>query len=123
MQLAGKHPAIKAKTADFTLDPTVTRCGTQFTNEGAVGAVTCTLPQLNAQGTWVGYWVELFGIADQTLGFATAAGKTITFNNAAATSVKAQTGGAKIGARLRAVWTGTKWEVTGQTVGVTYTVA
>lgn len=124
MQLAGKHPAIRAKTADFTLDPTGTRCGTQFTNEGAVGSVTCSLPQLNAQGTWVGYWVEFFGVADQTFGFATVtASKAITFNNAAATSLKAQTGGQKIGGIIRAVWKGDKWELSGQAVGFTYTVA
>lgn len=123
MQLQGKYPVVRAKTADFTLDPTTTRVGTLFTNEGAGGAVTCTLPQLNASAGWVGFWVEFFGIADQTFGFAGTAGKVVTFNNAAATSVKAQTGGQKIGARLKATWNGTKWHVTGEAVGVTYTVA
>lgn len=124
MQLAGKHPAIIAKTADFTLSPTTTRCGTQFTNEGAAGAVTCSLPQLNAVGTWVGYWVEFFGIADQTFGFATVtASKAITINNAAANSLKAQTGSQKIGARIRATWQGTKWELAAVAAGPTYTVA
>lgn len=124
MQLQGKYPAIRAKTADFTLDPTTTRCGTLFTNEGAGGAVTCSLPQLNAQGTWVGYWVEFLGIADQTLGFATVtANKAITVNNAAATSLKCQTAGQKIGARLKAVWLGTKWHLSVVTDGTAGTVA
>lgn len=125
MQLQGKYPVVRAKTADFTLDPTTTRVGTLFTNAGAGGAVTCTLPQLNAQGGYDGFWVEFIGIADQTFGFAAAAGKAITFNNAAATSLKAQTGGQKIGARLKAIWIGSqlKWHLEGDTVGVTYTVA
>src|SRR5438128_10840859 len=123
MQLLGKYPFIRAKTADFTLDPTTVRCGTLFTNEGAGGAVTCTLPQLSNVDQWKGYWIEFFGVADQTFGFAGTAGKVVTFNNAAATSVKAQTGGQKIGARIRATWNGTKWHVTGEGVGATYTVA
>lgn len=128
MQLQGKYPRIVPKTASFTLDPNGNRVGTLFTNRGAVGAVTMTLPQLTnsqAGSTWDGYWIEFQGEADQTITVACAAGKAVTFNNAAATSLAASTGGQKIGAVIRAVWSAAlqKWFVRGTAVGVTYTVA
>lgn len=127
MQLQGKYPRLIAKTAAYTVDPTTVKCGTLFTNKGAVGSVTFTLPQLsgNAGGTWDGYWVEFAGEADQTIIVACTAGKAITFNNVAATSLAMQTGGAKIGGRIKAVWNAAtaKWFLYGVTVGVTYTVA
>lgn len=127
MQLAGKYPVIIPKTASFTLDPTTTRCGTMFTNRGAVGAVTVTLPNLNTtpRSNWDGYWVEVEGIADQTFTVAAAAGKAVCFNNAAATSLACSTGGQKIGAKIKAIWDAgaAKWLLRGETVGVTYTVA
>lgn len=127
MQLQGKYPRLVAKTAAYSVNPTTDRLGTMFTNKGAVGAVTFTLPQLSgaAGGTWDGYWLEFVGEADQTITVACAAGKAITFNNAAATSLAMSTGGQKIGGRIKAVWNAStaKWFLFGQTVGVTYTVA
>jgi hypothetical protein len=95
---------IVPKTASFTLDPNSVPSGTRFTNRGAVGAVTCTLPTLlNTAAPWVGYYVEFFGVADQNIAFAaTTATYGVTFNNAAATSLTASTGGQKIGALLEA---------------------
>lgn len=114
---------IVAKTAAYTVDPTKDLCGKRFTNKAAAGAVTFTLPTLNNQPDYIGQWYEFFGVADQTFTVAAAAGKAVTFNNAAATSVAASTGGQKIGALIRAVWDGAAWHLTGNTVGVTYTVA
>lgn len=116
---------VRAKTASFTLDVPGTPAGAVFTNAGATGAVVMTLPQLAPNNEWDGYWVEFQGIADQSITIACAAGKAITFNNAAATSLAASTGGQKIGAVLRARWDAgqSKWHVSGRAVGVTYTVA
>lgn len=127
MQLQGKYPKLVAKTASFTLDPTTTKVGTLFTNKGAAGAVTMTLPQLSgsAGGTWDGYWVEFASEVDQTIAVACTAGKAITDGNAAATSLTASTASHKIGACIRAVWdaAAAKWFLFGINSGVTYTVA
>jgi hypothetical protein len=52
-----------------------------------------------------------------------AAGKAVTDGNAAATSLTCSTASHKIGAKVRAEWDGTSWLLSGQNVGVTYTVA
>lgn len=129
MNLHGKYPKVIAKTANFTVDPTVTKVGTLFTNRAAVGAVTFTLPQLSGAaqqgGIWDGYWLEFQAEADQTITVACAATKAITFNNAAATSLALQTAGQKIGGAIRAIWdtSAAKWVLRGVTVGHTFTVA
>lgn len=127
MNLYGKYARLVAKIANFTIDPTTTRIGTLFTNRGAAGAITFTLPQLSgsAGGTWDGYWLEFAGVADQSITVACAAGKAMTFNNVAATSLAMSTGGQKIGGRIKAVWDAgaAKWFLFGVSVGVTYTVA
>jgi hypothetical protein len=128
MQLQGKYPRLVAKTGNFTLDPTTTRCGTIFTNQGAAGAVTMTLPTPGssaAGSTWDGFWVEFQGHADQTIAIAAAAGKAVAVNNAAATSLTCSTAGQKIGACIRAVWSAAlqRWLLRGTNVGITYTVA
>lgn len=95
--------------------------GTIFTNRGAAGAVTFTLPVISA--LMAGVYYDFVGFANQTWGVAAAAGTVCTFNNAAATSVTCSTAGAKIGAHIRAYCDGASWHVNGDTVGVTYTVA
>lgn len=127
MHLMGRYAAVLAKIASFTLDPVRTRVGTLFTNRGAAGAVTMTLPQLSSTpgGPWDGYWIVFQALADQTITIACAAGKAICFNNAAATSLAASTGGQKIGAEITAMWDAgsAKWVLSGGNVGITYTVA
>jgi hypothetical protein len=129
MQLQGKYPAPIAKTANFTVDPTRTRCGQLFTTRGAGGAVQFTLPQLSGTaqqgGTWDGYWLEFANEVDQNMTVACTAGKAICDGNAAATSLACSTASHKIGGRIRATWdTGAaKWLLSGVNVGVTYTVA
>lgn len=95
--------------------------GTIFTNRGAAGAVTFTLPVISA--AMAGVYYDFVGFANQTWAVAAAAATVCTFNNAAATSVTCSTAGAKIGAHIRAYCDGTSWHVNGDTVGVTYTVA
>jgi hypothetical protein len=114
---------IRAKTASYSINPTFDLGGTRFTNRGATGAVTFTLPTLNNQPDYVGIWFEFQGVADQTFTVAAAAGKAVALNNAACASLACSTGGQKIGALIRATWDGTSWLLTGEAVGVTYTVA
>lgn len=125
MSLREQQPTIP-KTASFTVDLNATRAGTRFTNRGAGGSVTLTLPtpQTNV-ASWDGWWCEFAGVADQTIIIAAAATKMMTFNNVAATSIAAQTGGQKIGAVLRARWDAGagKWLGDCGTNGVTVTVA
>jgi hypothetical protein len=121
-----RQSPVLAKTANFTLDMVATKTGTRFSNRGAVGAVTMTLPTPpTGVQSWDGYYVEFQGTADQTFTVAAAAGKAVCFNNAAATSLAASTGGQKIGAVIKAQWDAAagKWHLTGQGVGCTYTVA
>lgn len=114
---------IVAKTAAYSVSPVSSdRPQTRFTNRGATGAVTFTLPTLGS-GQGVGTEYEFIGVADQTFTVTAAAGKAVCFNNAAATSLACSTGGQKIGALIRATWDGTSWHLQGLTVGVTYTVA
>lgn len=125
MSLRMQAPTI-AKTASFTVDLNATKTGTRFTNRGAVGAVTITLPTPpTGVASWDGYWLEFYGVADQSIVLAAAAGKAVTFNNAAATSIAASTGGQKIGANLVARWDAAAgfWHLEGATNGVTITVA
>lgn len=112
-----------AKTADYAVEFQSMRGGALFTNRGAVGAVTFTLPTLTNQPDAMGIWAEFVGVADQTFTVAAAAGKAVCVNNAAATSLACSTGNQKIGARIRAVWDGTSWILSGCSVGITYTVA
>lgn len=125
MSLRMQAPTIP-KTASFTIDMTATKVGTRFTNRGAAGAIVATLPTpQTGVMSWDGWWCEFFGIADQSITLAAAAGKARTFNNAAATSIAASTGGQKIGANLVARWDAAAgaWHLEGATNGVTITVA
>lgn len=112
---------IVAKTADYVMAAATDLSGTLFTNRGAAGAVTFTLPAITAALAQT--YFDFVGVANQTFTVAAAAGTVVTFNNAAATSVACSTAGAKIGAHIRATCDGTSWHLNGDTVGVTYTVA
>jgi hypothetical protein len=93
-----------------------------FTNRGAAGAVTYTLPAPVQALTGVEY--EFWGVAGQnTIVNAGGAGKGVAFNNAAITTVTCSTAGALIGAHIRAVCDGTSWLFENDSVGVTYTLA
>lgn len=101
-----------ALTASVTL--TNYDIGKRFTNRGASGAVTVTLPApdaINAGGEIV------FGVvADQNF-IVTTSDKLVIINDAAADSIAAQTSSEKIGA-VFAVWSdGTSWFAENRSVG------
>lgn len=97
---------ISAKTASYQLLPG--DIGTLFTNRGATGAVTFTLPVTADIPT--GFWAEFFVVAGQNVIVATPTVDTgVAFNDAAADSVAFQTAAELIGGGMRCVWDGTGW--------------
>lgn len=109
-----------AKTTSYTITP-ADKCGTLFTNRGAAGAVTFTLPAPTAVPA--GTWYEFLGHAAQNIIVAAPTADTlVTLNDAAADSIAMQTAGQIIGALLKVRNDGTQWFAVGETVGVTYTV-
>lgn len=116
------------KTASYTVNPEVDRYDTLFTNGGASGAVTFTLPQPTRAHLGRGYGFA--SLVDQNLTVAArTAGDIITKDDTAADSVALSTNGEKIGGRLRADCVETalnsgvfKWLVTCVSAGHTVTV-
>lgn len=99
---------ITAKTANYTC--LESECGALFTNEGASGAVTFTLPTADADN--VGLWYEFFVVADQTVTVTAGTADTmVTFNDAAADSVSFSTASEKIGGSFKVTSNGSKWLV------------
>jgi hypothetical protein len=117
---------VVAKAAAYNITAAVDAPGTTFTNRGAVGSVTLTLP--TPRRSYVGWWYDVLVVVDQTVTLAgKTAGNILTLNDLAANSVDVSTGSQKIGARVRATCVesaaGTfKWAVTGEAVGHTYTI-
>lgn len=95
---------------------------TLFTNEGAGGAVTFTLPVSPKKGLRYGFYVA----ADQNVIVAANAGSQdslVVYNDAAADSVALSTSGQKIGGFFEVIGTGTKWLVIPQLWGAqTFTI-
>lgn len=113
---------IIVKAASYTVRPdNPDHSGTLFETTGAGGAVTFTLPTLNAAKK--GWWCEFHNTVNQNLVVTAAANKAIVDGNATATSLTASTGSHKIGAKIRAEWNGSFWFLSGINGGVTYTVA
>jgi len=101
-----------AKTAAYTI--LASECGTTFTNRGASGSVTLTLPApfANAHYKLIVHAAQTFVLAADTVD------TLVTYNDAAADSVSSNTVGATI-----EIWSdGTSWFANLTTVGVTYTV-
>lgn len=119
--LGGAKTPVSAKTANYTINPLVDPSETHFTNEGATGAVTFTLPAPSLALRGISY--NFRGVADQNIVVSAGAGLAICLNNAAAASLACSTAGQKIGSAIRATCTGTKWSLIGEAAGVTYTVA
>lgn len=112
------------KTANYTINTISDRSRTLFTNRGASGAITFTLPTLQSGNSrYLGWGYEFFVVVDQSFAVQSAAGKMVALNNAAATSVTVNTGGQRVGAAIKCIWDGTSWLVTADTSGVTYTIA
>jgi hypothetical protein len=114
----GRERMFQPKTANYTvLDRDA---GTAFTNTGAAGAVTFTLPTTPKQD--LVFW--FYSTANQNLIVASASGNNmIVVNDASANSVALQTTNQKIGGAFRVVGTGSAWLVTpmvfpGQTITI-----
>lgn len=82
--------------------------GKMFTNRGAAGAVTITLPpnsQLEA-----GWWCQAYAVANQNLIVACSPTDTMAaLNDATADSVALQTASEIIGGGFTFIWDGTGW--------------
>lgn len=95
---------VSAKTASYTC--TQADCGTTFTNRGASGTVTFTLPAAPSTGTWYRFYV----IADFAVVVATTTADTlIVFNDATADSVALQTSAEMMGGGFEVMYDGTGW--------------
>lgn len=98
-------PAISAETASRTLKKTEN--GKIFTNRGASGAVTLTLPPIaDVQAGWNARFIA---VAGQNFIVAAPTNKLTTFNNATATSVTFSTAAEIIGAACEVVFDGTTY--------------
>lgn len=98
---------ISAKTASYQVVPD--DIGTTFTNRGASGAVTLTLPAVaNVQTGW---WIEVFVVANQSVVIASSGSSDnlVTFNDAGADSITINTSAERIGFASRIVFDGTGW--------------
>ena len=108
----GGHREVVALTASTTL--TNNDVGKVFTNRGASGAVTITLP--TPDGENAGGEIEVCVVADQTV-TVTTSDKLILFNDAAADSVAFSTSGEKIGGVFLFLSDGTGWFAKKASVG------
>ena len=73
MQLTGYRKVVP-KIANYTIDVNIHRPQTRFTNRGAAGAVTFTLPNITA-GQRIGLEYEFLGVAAQNVIVSAGAGK------------------------------------------------
>jgi len=101
------YRTISAKTASYSVRPE--DIGKIFTNRGAGGAVTFTLPTVSTIAA--GWWCEFFVVADQNVVIASqgSSDNIVTFNDAGADSITISTAGEIIGASVRVIWDGTSW--------------
>lgn len=98
---------VTAKTGNYTLDASFD-CGGTFTNRGAGGSVTFTLP--TAAQITSGWYADFFCVAAQTVIVAAGTVDTmIVFGDATADSISWATGGQIIGSGCRVVYDGTGW--------------
>lgn len=105
-----KVPAYTAKTANYTVDTTVDPCGTVFTNRGAAGTITITLPA--ASQALRGYFYDFLTVVAQIMTVQPGGAGLdllITDNDATADSLSTA---ARIGTRLRFECDGTSWIAT-----------
>lgn len=101
---------IETKTASYQM--TVLDHGKLFTNRGAGGAVTFTLPQTNDPGAALpaGWTVIIYAVAAQNVIVASNTTDTlIAMNDATADSVALQTANEIIGGGFTFIWDGTGW--------------
>lgn len=115
------------KAASYTVVYPMDAPGTTFTNDGAVGAITFTLPAASLELLGVHY--RFRAVVDQSITVQPPAVDTaIGFNDVAIDSLAASTAGQKVGALIEAECVktaagGYQWMLSGLAVGHTYTVA
>lgn len=100
---------ISEKAASYQIIPG--DIGKIFTNRGASGSITLTLPPVADLST--GWWCRFSVVVDQTVVIASSgsADNINAFNDIAADSIAFQTSGEKVGGGGELVWDGTKWLV------------
>ena len=97
--------AVVARAANYTVGSTATDAiGTVFTNEGAIAAMTFTLPAPTS-----GAYFFFAGMVAQTLTISAGSAIGVTVNNAAATSIAYATAGQQIGSFAVAIAVGNRW--------------
>jgi len=98
-------PAIEAKTASYTVTPEDQ--GKIFTNRGASGAVTLTLPPVaKVQAGWS---IRFMCLVDENLVISAPADKLSAFNDATATSLTIGQTGEQIGVGGEVIFDGTTY--------------
>lgn len=99
---------VAAKTASYSVQPNDNN--TVFTNRGAGGAVTFTLPTIASLDSGFNVW--FFVAADQSVTISCPEGdKIVTFNDIAADTVAYSTASKKVGASCHFIYDGTGWLV------------
>lgn len=101
------YQKIEAKTASYQIVPG--DIGKTFTNRGASGAVTFTLPVV--ADLTAGWWCRFFVVENQSFVIASSgsADNIVTFNDAGADSVTINTSAERIGFGATYIWDGTGW--------------
>ena len=100
----GTWKDVVAKTANYTV--TTDDTDTLFTNRGATGAVTFTLPATARKGLRFGFFV----VADQNVIVAAGTADTmVCFNDPTADSIAFSTSSEKVGAFIEIIGDGTGW--------------
>lgn len=105
-----RQPSVDREVVALTASTTLSNydLGKTFTNRGASGSVTITLP--TASGDNAGGEIRVRVVADQTVVVNSATNdKIVIFNDAAADSVAWQTSGEKIGGGGMFESDGTNW--------------
>lgn len=105
--LVGNLRTIAAKTSAYPI--VAADSGKIFTNRGASGSVTFTLPTAGAAYTGVEVTIMAVVAAQDVVIAAQTAGDLIVFNDAAANSVTISTTNEIIGAAMRCICDGTSW--------------
>lgn len=96
---------VEAKTAAYAI--TVADWGKTFTNRGATGSVTFTLPAVSAVEN--GFFVEFFAVAAQDFVIAATANQIIAFNDVDADAITFSTSSEIVGAAATLKCDGTSW--------------
>lgn len=97
---------VLAKTANYTV--VASESGTLYTNRGATGTVTFTLPAVDS--TWAGVYYYFICAAAQRMDLSAAtAGQMVSFNDVACNTLSWQTASEILGGGFLVICDGTSW--------------